>query len=101
MDPFILYRVRENGCPAPPIHERIRSVRYEKVQDTFSLTVLIETKAPSMTGRKKSRPRGCQRLRYGSSAAKITMKMKNENDAAVGDDDDKDDSDDDGGFWMV
>ena len=32
---------------------------------------------------------------------KITMKLKNENDAAVGDDDDKDDSDDDGGFWKV
>ena len=34
----------------------------------LSLTVLIETKAPSMsmTGRKKSR--GAQRLRYGSSA---------------------------------
>ena len=32
---------------------------------------------------------------------KITMKLKNENDAAVGDDDDKDDSDDAGGFWKV
>lgn len=34
----------------------------------FSLTVLMETKAPSMsmTGRKKSK--GAQRLRYGSSA---------------------------------
>ena len=52
----------------PCMHEGIRSVRYEKVHDTFSLTVLIETKAPSMsmTGRKKSR--GAQRLRYGSSA---------------------------------
>ena len=29
------------------------------------------------------------------------MKMKNENDAAVGDYDDKDDSDDDRGFWKV
>lgn len=29
------------------------------------------------------------------------MKLKNENDAAVGDDDDKDDSDDAGGFWKV
>ena len=50
------------------MHERIRSVGYEKVHDTFSLTVLIETKAPSMsmTGRKKSR--GSQRLRYSSSA---------------------------------
>ena len=32
---------------------------------------------------------------------KITKKMKNESDAAVGDNDDKDDSDDDGGFWKV
>ena len=32
---------------------------------------------------------------------KITMKLKNGNDAAVGDDDDKNDSDDDGGFWKV
>ena len=53
MDRFILYRVRENGSPAPPMHERIRSVRYEKVHDTFSLTVLIETKAPSMSMMKK------------------------------------------------
>ena len=68
MDRIILYRVRENGSPAPPMHEHIRSARYEKVHDTFSLTVLIETKAPSMsmTGRKKSR--GSQQLRYGSSA---------------------------------
>ena len=53
MDRFILYRVRENGSPAPPMHERIRSARYEKVHDTFSLTVLIETKAPSMSMMKK------------------------------------------------
>ena len=32
---------------------------------------------------------------------KITKKLKNQNDAAVGDDDNKDDSDDDGGFWKV
>ena len=32
---------------------------------------------------------------------KITMKLKNENDAAVGDDDEKNDSDDEGGFWKV
>ena len=32
---------------------------------------------------------------------KITMKLKNENDAAVGDDDDKDDNDDARGFWKV
>ena len=34
---------------------------------------------------------------------KITMKLKNENDAAVGDDDDKDDSDDAGvrSEWLV
>ena len=32
---------------------------------------------------------------------KITKKMKNESDAAVGDNDDKDDSDDDRGFWKV
>ena len=53
MDRFILYRVRENGSPAPPMYERIRSARYEKVHDTFSLTVLIETKAPSMSMMKK------------------------------------------------
>ena len=37
----------------PFMHERIRSVRYEKVHGIFSLTVLIETKAPSMLMMKK------------------------------------------------
>ena len=77
------------------MHERIRSVRYEKVHDTFFLTVLIETKAPSMSMMKKEISLDTVQV------SKITMKMKNENDAAVGGDDDEDDSDDDWGFWKV
>ena len=34
------------------MHERIRSVRYEKVHDTFSLAVLKETKVLSVSMKK-------------------------------------------------
>ena len=54
----------------PCMHEGIRSVRYEKVHDTFSLTVLKVTKALSICFDEETeerRLRGSRRLKYSSS----------------------------------
>ena len=81
------------------MHEHIRSVRYEKVHDTFSYSTHRNQSTFYVDDEERNQgvPNGLDTVQV----PKITMKLKNENDAAVGDDDDKDDSDDAGGFWKV